>query len=236
MMNPLSYILAKSVLSIPAVFVFGLFALGIPSTLIMDFPGSSFGMMLLLWSAAMYHFESLAEALSVWFDNPIVGMLIFVSIWFLCVLFCGILVPLDDLFWPFELFYYALPISYYVRSQMYNLLKDTVFEPCDKKTNPFAPICVTPPLGKNVLAALGGIYQSVENRDTMSRDLIIIFGLGVFWKAVYVAGVIYKTTRVSTIYKPDAIEAPRTKRRRPKIAKSRSAESSDGSVPSELSA
>ena len=82
MVGPLSYVLSKFFLVIPLMFVFAVFALGIPSIAIMDFPGSSFGMMILLWGICMYVFECVAECLSVWFDDPIIGMLQFMNFWF----------------------------------------------------------------------------------------------------------------------------------------------------------
>jgi hypothetical protein len=108
MVSPLSYVFAKTILVIPIMFIFGIFALGIPTFAIMDFPGSSFGMGLLLWSLAIYSFECVAESLSVWFEDPILGMLQFMNFWFGCFLFAGFLIPKRDMFWPFEFFYYVM--------------------------------------------------------------------------------------------------------------------------------
>ena len=42
MVKPLTYVLAKTVLVLPIMFIFAIFALGIPSFAIMDFPRRSF--------------------------------------------------------------------------------------------------------------------------------------------------------------------------------------------------
>lgn len=200
MVGPLSYVLAKTILVIPIMLIFGVFALGIPTIVIMDFPGSAFGMGLLLWSSSLLVFECVAESLSVWFDDPILGMLQFMNFWFGCFLFAGFLIPLRDMFWPFELFYYIMPYSYYVRSQMYNLLHETTWEPCNTVENPDEPVCVTPPTGTNVLGALTGVYAVIEDEDRVVQDLGTILAIAVFWKMTYIAGVIYKSSQVSKIH------------------------------------
>lgn len=77
MVRPMSYVLSKMILVVPIMFIFAVFALGIPSIVIMDFPGNSFGVAIVLWAVCMYTFECVAECLSVWFDDPIMGMLQF---------------------------------------------------------------------------------------------------------------------------------------------------------------
>lgn len=127
MVAPLTYVLAKSLLVIPIMVIFAIFALLIPSFAIQDVPFSAFGRVIGLYSALMFVFECLAECLSVWFDDPIIGMLQFMNFWFGSFLFAGYLIPLDDMFWPFKLFYYIMPYSYYVRSIMYSTLESTTF-------------------------------------------------------------------------------------------------------------
>jgi hypothetical protein len=112
MVTGVSYVLAKFVLVLPIFFIMAVFALGIPGYAIQGFPKESFGMSLVLFAAVTYVFESLAECLAVWFDDPILGMLQFMNFWFGAFLFGGFLIPLRDLYWPFTLFYYIMPYSY----------------------------------------------------------------------------------------------------------------------------
>lgn len=82
MVSALSYILAKTVLVIPIMFVFALFALGIPGFLIQDFEGSAFGCAIAIWLVLLYSFECATEFCVVLFDNPILGMMQFMNLWF----------------------------------------------------------------------------------------------------------------------------------------------------------
>jgi hypothetical protein len=73
MVTGISYVLTKSVLVLPILFIFAFFALGLQSFVIQDVPGEAFGMTMLLFVCVMFVFESLAECLAVWFDDPILG-------------------------------------------------------------------------------------------------------------------------------------------------------------------
>ena len=82
MVSGFSYVLAKSILVIPVLFIFSFFALGIPSFVIQKSEGEAFGSVVLLFTCTMFVYESLAECLSVWFEDPILGMLQFMNFWF----------------------------------------------------------------------------------------------------------------------------------------------------------
>jgi hypothetical protein len=68
-----SYVFAKSLLTLPILFIFALFALVIPNYIIQDVPWSAFGWTIILYAALMFVYESVAEALSVLFTDPIVS-------------------------------------------------------------------------------------------------------------------------------------------------------------------
>jgi len=68
-----SYIFVKSLLTLPILFLFALFALLIPNYIIQDVPWSAFGLTICLYAANLFVYESVAEALSVLFENPIVS-------------------------------------------------------------------------------------------------------------------------------------------------------------------
>lgn len=76
MIKPFSYVLAKTILVLPIFFIFGLFALSIPLYVVQDAPKESFVMQLFLYAVTMFAFESVAECLSVWVNDPIIGMLL----------------------------------------------------------------------------------------------------------------------------------------------------------------
>ena len=155
----------------------------------------------------MYVFESIAEALSVWFDDPILGMLQFMNFWFGAFLFGGFLIPLRNMFWPFELFYYIMPFSYYIRAQMYTLLSDTTWSECDPENNvDNSPVCVAPPTGKNVLDGIGLSYPVVESNDTFWEDFGVMVAIGLFYRILYVIGVYVKSSQTAKVHPTEYYE------------------------------
>jgi hypothetical protein len=201
MVGPLTYALAKSVLVAPIMFIFAIFALLIPTFAVMDFPWGSFGMGIVIWAVVMYVFECLAECLSIWVDDPILGMLNFMNFWFGAFLFGGWLIAEDDIVWPFRVFYFIMPYSYYIRSQMYNLLHDTEWAPCEPDPDNPSAICVPAPAGQTVP---GGIILEEIHRvrktwssDTLTREprqLLINLSLSLF--------LFYRCTPLLTIKTP----------------------------------
>jgi ABC-2 type transporter len=75
MIQPLGYALAKSLLTIPVIFLFAILALAVPAYAILDMPIESFGIAIILWAVVLFVYESVAECLSVWVDDPIIGMM-----------------------------------------------------------------------------------------------------------------------------------------------------------------
>ena len=45
----------------------------------MDYYKPNFGLMILVWSCMIYSWEAMAEMLSVMFDNPLIGMMLFMA-------------------------------------------------------------------------------------------------------------------------------------------------------------
>ena len=82
MLAGVSYVVAKSILLVPILFIFALFCLGIPMYAIQSAAGETFGIMLVLFASLLFVFESVAECLSVWFHDPILGMLMFMNFWY----------------------------------------------------------------------------------------------------------------------------------------------------------
>ena len=68
-----SYVFVKSLLTLPILFLFALCALLIPSYVIQDVPWSACGLNIILFAANFFVYESVAETLSVLFENPIVS-------------------------------------------------------------------------------------------------------------------------------------------------------------------
>lgn len=199
MVSPMSYVLAKSIMVIPVCYIMSLFALIIPGFVITDYNWDSFGPLTLIWSAMFFCFENLAECLAVWIEDPIIGMLQFMNFWFMCFLFSGNFLAPEVMYWPFELFYHILPFSYYLRSATYIILNNAKWEPCLLGPASPQPVCVADGDPIKVLDRMSSVYSIVDSENTTARDIGVILLIAVFFKVLYVAGVIYKTRRVASI-------------------------------------
>lgn len=197
MVTALSYIMAKTFLVIPIIVMFAILAMGIPAFVVQDVPIETFGTVILLWSVLVYYFECAAEFFAVAISDPIIGMLNFMQIWFASFLFAGFLIPLKDMYWPFEAFYYFMPYAYFVRSYMYTTFTNSDFEPCLDGASSAAAVCVPSEDGGDVLEALGRIFPVVENDDQVWQDIGIMLALAMFWKILSVCAILLNTRKVA---------------------------------------
>ena len=81
MSNRTSCLLSKSILVIPVLFVLALLALGIPVFVLQDMPAASFGLLIAAWIVITYFFECSAECFAVLWEDPKIGMLLYISLW-----------------------------------------------------------------------------------------------------------------------------------------------------------
>lgn len=91
MVSGVSYVLAKFLLVLPIMLLFSLFGVGIPTFAIMDAPGEAAKRFFFLYAAMIYVFESVAEVLSIFFEDPIMGMLVFMNFWCKAPARCSVL-------------------------------------------------------------------------------------------------------------------------------------------------
>lgn len=202
MIEPYSYVLAKTVLVLPIIYIFSLSALGIPGFIIQDFPGSAFGRGTLLWSVAFYCFECLAECLAVWVEDPIFGMLQFIGFWFLSFCFSGMFLDHNMLYYPFVLLFHIDPIAYYMRSSSYIYLHEIQWDQCEGgPLQSGQPVCVASGDPIEVLQRMSTVYSVIEDEDTVARDIGILLVIAVVLKIVFFVGVLHKTSRVTKINK-----------------------------------
>lgn len=182
MVNSTSYTLAKTVLVIPIMYIFSLFALGIPAYAMQDYPASTFGLLTALWSVHYYIYENFAELQAVANEDPIMGMLNFMNFWFAAFLFGGFLLPVDDIIWPFKIFYYIMPYNYYLRAFVYILFTETTWNSCDPEEVKDSPVCVNSTDGLAVLGGLEELYPVLSTEDTVAQDAAVLFGMAIFYK------------------------------------------------------
>jgi hypothetical protein len=119
MLSPIPYLIANSVLLIPVMFILAVAAISVSAYGIIDFNGERYGEVMLIYACMMYAFESLAQMLSVAFDNPLMGMMNFMQLWFSAFLFSGLFITIKDIVWPFRVFAYILPLRYAAEAMIY---------------------------------------------------------------------------------------------------------------------
>jgi hypothetical protein len=130
-------------------------------------------------------------------DDPIFGMLAYVSLWFLALLFSGFLVPADDLYWPLKTFHYIFPYGYWTRSSCYVTFSEATWIPCTDPTS--SAVCVNSTNGIDVLDSFSRVFPLVTSEDTYWQDLGTLVGIGLFWKIISVTTVLFKSRRVAKI-------------------------------------
>jgi ABC-2 type transporter len=229
MSRGLSYVLAKVVLVLPIMLLFSLFAIAIPAFAIAGVPGEAAKRFFFVYAAMMFAVESFAEAVAVLVEDPIIGMLIFMNYWCKwrvssakngplgCVvyslrflfpkvsafLFGGFVIPKADMYYPWTIFYYVMPFSYYVRSAVYETTVYKTYESCEPGT--YSAVCVqeeTPGAGvpgAKIIEAFSQVAPIASPEDNTVRDMLILVAIGVGWKIVFAIGAIMKTRRVASI-------------------------------------
>jgi len=208
MIKATSYIIAKSILTVPMIFLFGLFALGIPAFVIQGIPLSAFPGVYLTFCAVLYLFECTAEFFAIAFKEPIMGMLTFMAIWFASFLFGGFLIALEDMFWPFKLFYYTLSYSYYVRSITYSIFTSITWPVCIPEENPGQPVCVDSSDGKDVLDALSTMFYVSSSENRVAQDILSVLGMAFVWKALSIVAMLHATRKVAKIHPLTTSKSP----------------------------
>ena len=197
MVSPASYVMAKTVLSLPIMFIWAIFAL-LPAYTFMGYDSSNYLLMLCVWACMIYSWECMAELLAVAFDNPLLGMLNFMQLWFSAFLFGGFLLPGADMYWPLKIFFYILPIKYATRSMNYVDNIDAKYDGCHNYMDDDEEICFGKD-GKDVLKGIGQIYPLITQRNTLGTDIPILIAIAVFFKIQYIGLLFVKSRMVSKL-------------------------------------
>uniref|UniRef100_A0A7S0ZUN7 ABC transporter domain-containing protein n=1 Tax=Noctiluca scintillans TaxID=2966 RepID=A0A7S0ZUN7_NOCSC len=116
--RPVSFILAQGLLEIPIIFLISIAACA-PAFVIGDWPIAAFGRYLVSFASGIFAFDALAQLLSM--DQPVVGLVLFMGVWFTALLFMGFMIPTEEIIWPLRTFHYILPLRWQVESLSYTL-------------------------------------------------------------------------------------------------------------------
>jgi hypothetical protein len=143
------------------------------------------------------------------FANPLLGMLNFVQVWFLAFLFCGAMVPLDDVVWPLKVMGWIMPLKYALRSMIYQEFIDTDWRGAQLCTPGVDANClfVDGRMGVNegwtcgdssngqqvcwgkkgwqVLKSLGMTFSFLSDENTFALDLMFLLAISVTTKIIH---------------------------------------------------
>ncbi len=215
LMHPLSYMSAKSVLVIPVLFVFGICGISASAYGILGCNGN-YGIYLLIFAVGCFFFECLAEMLSVLSHNPLMGMLEFLAIWFGSFLFAGTFIPSKDLPGLVRWLYYVLPFAPAFSATAYTSMINEPWESCDPASDDYAgAFCIDltiPPFNQEkpgvvILDAVGRQVTQVSSEDQRAEQLGTLIGAGLFLKCVYIALVLFKSSRATKLHPKDTRDA-----------------------------
>lgn len=123
-----SYLIASFLLQMPAMFTLAVFAIGIPGFAIGNMYAPNFGSIIALYTVLYFSYECIARCMSVTFPNPLLGMLAYLNTWFTSFLFAGVMIPKDEVIWPFRTFVYILPLNWSVKTVAYLDAIDATYE------------------------------------------------------------------------------------------------------------
>jgi hypothetical protein len=79
---------------------------------IIDFNGDNYVYAVVVYALCLWVYERIAQLLSISFDNPLIGMLLFLNFWFSSFLFGGFVVAEQYVIWPFRAFFTLLPVPW----------------------------------------------------------------------------------------------------------------------------
>ncbi len=194
-----NYIFSVLALQVPAMWMLAIFAVAIPGFAIGNMWAPKFIEIISLYAALYFSYECIARCLSVAFPNPLLGMLTYLNIWFTSFLFAGVMIPADEVIWPFRIFVYVLPLFYSVKTVTYLDAIDATYKKayfCDesvrsdclfhftstgRKLYPgwtcsevadgeYNPMACYGNEGWQALDSLGKSYASISSNDEVSQN------------------------------------------------------------------
>lgn len=200
MISPSLYLTTRFVLELPTMFLFSLFAVGFNAYAVAGFEPSGFLATLLICSAGFWAWESLAQALSPAFRNPLLSMMFFLSAWFNSFLFGGTVIAEEDTVWPFKFFTYIVPLRYIARSMIFAEFKDATYDACSGSD--CLVVSATEVSGRSILDALHPFFSLCKNSDRIAHDLGILVLIGTVLKVCYIGLFYYRVHQTATIKPP----------------------------------
>jgi len=226
MVNPIAYLIARTIIELPMMILLAISALGIAAYGIANFYANNFVAMIITYAVQLWAFETMAEMFAVSMENPLIGMLQFMNNWFSSFLFAGVMVPEKDVIWPFRLFCYILPLRWGLQSMTYIEYSDSSFGGASITDCPpggkdpqciyftelgnntdgfkctgadFNPLACYGATGDQVLTSLGKNYQSISAKDTVGWDVLYVLIIGAVFKVFYMIMLVTNVNKASVV-------------------------------------
>jgi ABC-type multidrug transport system ATPase subunit len=210
MLSPVSYLLANFVIQVPLIILMAMCALSISLYGIANYYGDNYFQFMLVYAINLWVYERVAQLLSVSFANPLLGMLVFLQVWFASFLFNGVLVAEDDVVWPFRVGFSILPLKWCFRSLLYLEYSDTTFSGAEIDASDSRGFtCGADNIlqcygrtGKQVLDSLGDNYQSISSANNVGKDVGIMLAIGAVFMLMHIYLLTKKTKAVKLVKSP----------------------------------
>jgi len=197
-----AFVMAKFVLQIPYMILLALCALVVPAYAVGNFHMGGFLWCHVLMTAMIWCFECTGEALGIGIQNPLIGMLVSVMLWFSAFLFSGIFLKPDFIIWPFRICCYIFPLGWATTGMHYAESHGATWSGAElTQDGGFA--CPNLPAmqcfgqtGDQVRASLSSSYGNLKVEDTLFTDLLYLLIIAALWKIATVALIVVKMSWV----------------------------------------
>jgi hypothetical protein len=218
-----AFLLSASLLQLPMLFILSIFAVGIPGFAICGMWAPNFIPIICVYTCGYISYECVARALSVAFDNALLGMLSYLNIWFTSFLFAGLVIPEESVIWPFRVFFTILPLKWGIQTVAYLDIVDATYSGayyCDTlvrndcivipgesvgwtcAANPgdiYNPLQCYGHTGEQVLYSLSANFGAITMDNYVGRNFGIILAIGAFFQFFYIILAARKANKVSSI-------------------------------------
>ena len=183
-----------------------LFALAIPAYGMVKWYGPHFVQVVMMYALTLWSFEAAAQLFSITFDNPLMGMLTYMNLWFAGFLFCGIMVRESDVIWPFRAMSYITYLKWAIKNLVYlDFIDATWTGAVDDSSSSTGFSCNGSELcfgrtGKEVLSSMKATYSAIDSEDKLVENAMILLAIGCAYKLIYVILFVRKSKKAQLVY------------------------------------
>jgi len=154
----------------------------------------------LIYTLGYWVFEGVSQCLAVRPLHVLLNMMDFANFWFASFLFCGMVLPQEDVIWPLRLLTYILPFKYWLRCCLWLIMVPQKFEGAEYDASAtmgfvcgpdVSPAACFGPTGCEALDTAHRLFDAMSCTDTRAQDtmyLLIMIGVCKFLFSVGLCG------------------------------------------------